>query len=124
MNADRRQTAQVCVALLMECHEIGLISDASHLAVTDALKSLQAAEFWQLRQQEKHEGKNDSTDKQIAVCRIALPALDAAVKAWNDDDFEEVIIQLRLAATTDGTAPRKQRQQRARKAMANTRRKK
>lgn len=100
---------QVCIALLHECNEIGLIADASHVAVTDALKHMQQAEYWQLKNQERHEGKNASTDTQLAICRVALPALEAALKAWNSDDFAEVIIQLNLAITTDGKRPRRAR---------------
>lgn len=112
MNADRRMIGQVCIALLHECNETGLIADASHLAVTDALKHLQQAEYWQLKNQERHEGKNATTDDQLAICRVALPALEAAVKAWNQDDFDEVITQLSLAITTDGKPPRKSRRKR------------
>jgi len=109
LNADRRQTGKVVVALLVECNEIGLINDDSHVAVTDAIKSLQQAEFWQLKNQEKHEGKNASTDQQLAVCRIALPALEKAWEAWNADDFAAVITNINLAITTDGAAPKQRR---------------
>lgn len=112
MNADRRMIGQVCIALLHECNEIGLIADASHVAVTDALKHLQQAEYWQLKNQERHEGKNATTDDQLAICRVALPALEAAITAWNQDDFGEVITQLSLAITTDGKRPRKSRRKR------------
>lgn len=114
MNADRRMIGQVCISLLHECNEIGLIADASHVAVTDALKHLQQAEYWQLKNQERHEGKNASTDAQLAVCRVALPALEAAVAAWNKDDFSEVIDQLNVAITTDGKKPRKSRKKSSR----------
>lgn len=109
MNADRRHTAKLCIALLLECNDIGAISDESHTVVGEALSGLQQAEYWQLKNQERHEGKNASTDQQLAVCRVALPALDAAVKAWNSDDFETVIEKLTLASTTDGSVPRKTR---------------
>ncbi|QKN87755.1 hypothetical protein IXEL_55 [Microbacterium phage Ixel] len=115
MNADRRQTGQVIIALLVECSQSGLISDESHLAATGALHSMQTAEYWQLRNQEKHEGKNASTDQQLRVCRVALPALEAAVKAWDSDDFEEVITQLTLAITTDGSELEKTRKKGLRK---------
>lgn len=117
MNTDRRKACEVTIALLVECHHIGLISDESHLAITDTLKHLQQQEFWQLRNQEKHEGKNASTDTQLAICRVALPALDAAIVAWNADDFEEVIRQLTLAASTNGKAPEKT----SRKGLRSTR---
>lgn len=107
MNADRRTTAKVCIALLHECSEIGLISDGSHVALTDALKALQTAEYWQLKNQEKHEGKNDPTDKQIAISRIALPALEAANLALAKDNFDEVLKQLTIAVDTDGTQPKR-----------------
>lgn len=112
MNTDRRQTAQVCVALLRECARGGEIDDESHVALVDAVKHLQNQEFWQLQRQERHEGKNASTDQQLAICRIALPALEEAVQALNRDDFDTVIAKLELAATTDGTAPRRRRKKR------------
>jgi hypothetical protein len=107
VNTDRRQACEVTIALLVECHHVGLISDESHVAVTNMLHHLQRQEFWQLKNQEKHEGKNASTDTQLAICRVALPALDAAIKAWDNDDFDEVIRQLSLASTTDGSTPKK-----------------
>lgn len=100
-------TAHVCIALLKECNEIGLIGDDSHVALTDALKGLVQAEYWQLKNQEKHAGKNDSTDKQIAISKVALPALEEAVAALAEDDFVTVLLQLTIAVTTDGTLPRK-----------------
>ena len=107
MNADRRVTAKVCIALLHECSEIGLISDESHVALSEAIKSMQNAEYWQLKNQERHEGKNDPTDKQIAISRIALPELEAAVAALKEDDFDAVLTHLTVATTTDGTKPRR-----------------
>lgn len=110
MNADRRHTGQLLIQLVIECSESHAgMSDETHLYATTALHALQTSEYWQLRNQEKHEGKNASTDQQLSVCRVALPALEAAVKAWNNDDFETVITQLSLAITTDGTVPREKR---------------
>lgn len=115
MNADRRQIGRVCIALLMECNHNGLIADESHVAISESLVHMQTAEYWQLKNQEKFEGKNVSTDKQLAVCRVALPALEAALKAWNRDDFEETIKQVHLAITTDGTGAKKTRKKGLRK---------
>lgn len=115
MNVDRRATAAVCIALLQECNESGLISDASHVALTDTLKSMQAAEFWQLKNQSRHEGKNEPTDKQIAICRVALPALEAAVAALAEDDFMEVLMQLTIAITTDGSEQRSRKPKKEKK---------
>jgi hypothetical protein len=109
MNADRRHTGSVCIALLLECHHIGEISDESHTTISEALSSMQQAEYWQLKNQERYEGRNASTDQQLRVCRVALPALEAALAAWNQDDFDTTIEQLRLAVTTDGTTQKKTR---------------
>ena len=109
MNQDRRVTARVCMALLQECSDIGLIGDASYVALTQSLKAMQQAEYWQLKNQSKHEGKNDPTDKQIAISRVALPALEGAVKALAEDDFAEVLAQLTIAVETDGTTPTKKK---------------
>lgn len=105
MNADRRVTAQVCIALLEECNHTGLIGDSTHLVLTDAIKSLTNAEYWQLKNQERHEGKNASTDTQLAICRVALPALESAKAAWDNDDFDAVIMHLKTAVTTNGKKP-------------------
>lgn len=105
MNAHRRQTGHITIALLIECNHNGIIGDEAHLAITDTLVHMRQEEYHQLRAQEKHEGKNATTDKQIAICRVALPALEEAVKAWNKDDFETVITKLRVAISTDGVVP-------------------
>lgn len=107
MNKDRRQLGHTSLALLLECAHSGTIGDEAHLAITDALTHMQREEFHQLRAQEKHEGKNATTDKQIAISREALPALESAVKAWNNDDFELVITHLKRAVETDGTPVKK-----------------
>lgn len=109
MNADRRQAGAITLALLLECAHSGTIGDEAHIAITNSLHHLQRQEFHQLRAQEKHEGKNASTDKQLAICRVALPALEEAVRAWDNDDFETVIEHVKLAIETDGTRPKKRR---------------
>lgn len=112
MNAQRRVSGSLLIALLLECNDSGTISDENHLTATDALKSMQQDERWQLNAQEKHAGKNDSTDKQIAVCNVALPALTEAIDAWNEDDFVTVIEKVKLAIETDGTVPKPTRARR------------
>lgn len=107
MNQDRRHLAKVCIALVKECSDIGEMSNESHDVLSDSLKQLTSAEYWQLRNQERHEGKNAATDKQIAICRVALPALEQAVKALKASDYNKVIARLQKAVDTDGTAPRK-----------------
>lgn len=81
------------------------MSEASHASLTEAVKLMRNAEYWSLRKQEPHEGKNDSTDKGIAISRVALPALENAVAALEADDFDAVIDHLTLAVNTDGSAP-------------------
>jgi hypothetical protein len=109
MNSQRRISGSLLIALLLECNDSGTISDENHLVATDALKSMQQDERWQLNSQEKHAGKNDSTDKQIAICNVALPALTEAIAAWNNDDFVKVIEKVKLAITTDGTVSKRTR---------------
>jgi hypothetical protein len=106
VNKDRRQIAKVSIELMKECNEIGLISDASHDALVEATMHLQAAEHWQLKNQLKHEGKNPGTDTQIAISRVALPALEEAVQELKDGNYSEVITKLELALNTDGTLPK------------------
>lgn len=124
MNADRRQLGKVVIALLEEANTVGEISDKTHTVLGETLTHLHRQEHHQLRAQEKYEGNNASTDKQIAICRVALPALDSAVGCHDMDDYVGVIKYLEVAIETDGTPPRQARAARARKAMANTRRKK
>lgn len=103
MNADRRATAQVCIELIKECSEIGEMSEASHAALEHALKTMKQAEFWSLKNQTPHRGKNSSTDTSIRIGEVALPALEQAYSALVAEDYNTVIDQLALAATTDGT---------------------
>lgn len=83
------------------------MSEASHAALTAAVKHLRTSEYWGLRNSLKHEGKNEATDRNIAVSQVALPALEAAVEALEAEDYNDVIDQLTLAVTTDGTVPKK-----------------
>lgn len=114
---------KIVIALLKEGSDAGEVSDETHEVLGETLGHMQRQEYHQLRAQEKFEGKNASTDKQIAICRVALPALEEAVTAYNNDDYISVIEGVKLAVETDGTPPRKARAARAKKAMANTRRK-
>lgn len=117
MNATRRLLGATVVSLLLECNESGTISDENHLTATNAISHLKQEESYQLRAQEKHAGKNDSTDKQIAICEVALPALEKAWAAWNNDDFVAVIGHITLAIETDGTVAKPKRQRRHRGAQ-------
>lgn len=114
MNADRRIVGKVIVELLNEGYANGEISDQAHEVLGETLTHLQKQEYHQLRAQEKFEGKNASTDKQIAICRVALPALEAAVHAYNSDDFVKCITEVKLAIETDGTVPKPKRKGRRR----------
>ena len=124
MNATRRLLGAAVVSLLIECNESGTISDESHLAATNAIKHLKAEEGYQLRAQEKHAGKNESTDKQIAICSVALPALEAAWDAWNNDDFDTVITNVRIAIETDGTVPKERKKREDRRGRSQVRKSK
>lgn len=83
------------------------MSEASHVALTAAVKHLQFQEYWQIKNQEKHAGSNPSTDKQISISRVALPALELAVEALVNEDYNTVLDQLVLASTTDGEVAKK-----------------
>lgn len=109
MNADRRIVGKVLIELLVEGDHHGSISDQAHALIGETLLHLQKSEYHQLRAQEKFEGKNASTDKQIAICRVALPALEAAVQAYNGDDFVQCITEVKLAIETDGTVAKPKR---------------
>ena len=78
------------------------MTEASHVTLTESIKHLQAQEYWQVKNQERHEGSNPSTDKQLAICRAALPALELAAEALEQEDYNTVIDQLLLAITTEG----------------------
>ncbi len=105
-------TGKVLVELLNEGSINGEISDQAHEVIGETLAGMRLAEYHQLRTQEKHEGKNPSTDKQVAICRVALPALKAAVHAYNSDDFQACVTQVKLAIETDGTVPKVRRTRR------------
>lgn len=111
MNVERRLTARLCIELLHTAAETKKqeLSDAAHEVLCLAVKGMRTAEEWALKNQERHAGKNASTDTSIAISRVALPALEKAVIALGDDDFHEVIDQLTLAMTTDGSTPRRRR---------------
>lgn len=117
MNADRRATGQVCIELMKECSEWGEMSEASYKALVAALDTMQRAEYWSLRNQLPHEGKNAGTDTSIAISRVALPALEAAKEALKKEDYNTVIDQLTLAVTTNGEVPKKT----SKKGLAKTR---
>lgn len=112
MNGDRRLIGKVIIALLNEGSVTGEISDDTHEVLGETLTELHKSEYHQLRAQEKHEGKNASTDKQIAICRVAMPALESAVYSYNNDDFVGIVEYLKVAITTDGTPPKARRQKR------------
>lgn len=107
VNKERRATARLCIELIKECAEIGEMREASHEALVEAVKLLRASEYWGLHNSLKHEGENPATDKNIAVSRVALPALDAATVALEEGDYNDVIDQLTLVVTTDGGTPEK-----------------
>jgi hypothetical protein len=100
---------KVLIALLEEGHENGEISDETHETIGEVLAHLERSEYHQERTQSKHEGKNATTDKQLAICRVALPALASATAAYNQDDFIGVVRYLKVAIETDGTRPKKSR---------------
>lgn len=118
MNADRRFAGKVVIELLNEGSLNGEISDQAHEAIGETLAHLQKQEYHQLRAQEKFEGKNASTDKQIAICRVALPALEQAMHAYNSDDFTNCALQIKLAIETDGTPPKVRKPQRKKRSRA------
>ena len=109
MNVDRRAAGNICIALLREVQGTGEISEQSHVALVTAIRTIQNSEYWQIKNQERHEGKNSSTDTQLAIARVAHPALEAALKAVEDDDYAEVLHQLEIAVSTDGTKPKRRR---------------
>ena len=105
MNSERRHLAHVCIQLVKVGSLREEISDEAHDALVAAVKAMRQAETWSLRNQERHEGKNKTTDTSIAVSRVALPALERADSALAEGDYLQVIKQLRIAATTDGSEP-------------------
>ena len=105
MNTERRHLATLCIHLIEVGSRRGELSDSAHASLVAAVKSMRQTESWSLRNQERHEGKNKTTDTSIAVSRVALPALERADSALAEGDYLQVIKQLRIAATTDGSEP-------------------
>jgi len=95
----------VCIQLVAEGAARGELSDDAHEVLEKAVKAMRQAESWSLRNQERHAGKNQTTDTSIAISRVALPALERADAALAVGDYGQVIRQLNIAATTDGQKP-------------------
>ena len=102
MNVERRALGQVCIELMKECAEWGEMSQASYDTLKTALDTMRQAEYWSLKNQSRHAGKNALTDKSISISEIALPALDSAVLSLAAEDYNAVIDHITLAITTDG----------------------
>lgn len=114
MNKERRALGRTLIALLEARSEIGEIDDTTHEVISESIALLQNTEYWQLQNQQRHEGSNASTDQQLAICRVALPALEEALKAWNADEYERTITNITIAVETDGK-PTRRKARRARK---------
>ncbi len=109
MNNDRRITARVIIELLKECSMIGEMQQASYDMISEALESMRVTEYYQHKRQLKYAGKNESTDTQIRICEVALPALEKAQKALEKDDFDQVVTLLQKAVDADGAKPTKRK---------------
>lgn len=107
MNAGRRATIRVCVALIDECLSTGEISEEAYSALGDVAKHMQQEEYWSLRNMSKHADRNDSTARQVAIAELALPRLEAAVDAWKGMDLE--LMKECVIAAAQAIAPPKKK---------------
>lgn len=82
------------------------MSEDTYVALGEAAKLMQKEEYWSLRNMSKHADKNDSTALQVAISEVALPLLEQAVKAWEDEDIH-LMSELMDAAAKAEPAPKK-----------------
>lgn len=101
MNTERRTTAQVCIELIKECAHFGEMSEASHQALTVAIKTMLQNEWWSLKAMLRHAGNNEGTDNNIKVAQVAHPALAAAHEALAAEDYTAVLEHLDVALNAE-----------------------
>ena len=116
MNAGRRAFIKLALELIEHCLDKGSMTEDGYVALGEAAKLMQKEEYWSLRNMTKHADKNDSTARQVAISEVALPALEAAVKAWEDEELEDMATHLRAAMNAE--PPKK----RSRKNLGKSRR--
>lgn len=107
MNAGRRAFIAVSLELIEHCLDKGSMTEDAYVALGDAVKLMQKEEYWSLRNMTKHVDKNDSTRTQVAIAEVALPMLEKAVKAWEDEDLQSMATYLRKAAEAQPRPVRK-----------------
>lgn len=94
MNRERRATVTVCLELIKECADRGEMSESAYSALESTLRLIRGQEYWSLRNQKPHEGKNPSTDRQIGISEAVLPELESAHEALLAEEWEDVISRL------------------------------
>lgn len=107
MNAGRRTTIKLCVELINLSVDSGSMTEDAYVALGDAAKLMQKEEYWSLRNMSKHVDKNDSTRTQVAIAEVALPLLEKAVQAWEDEDLQSMATHLQNAADAQPRPVRK-----------------
>lgn len=94
------------------------MTEDAYVALGDAVKLMQKEEYWSLRNMTRHAEKNESTARQVAIAEIALPLLEKAVKAWEDEELEDMATHLRAAAEAEPQTVKKK----SKKDLAKSRR--
>lgn len=107
MNAGRRAFIALALELIDHCLEKGSMTEDAYNALGDAAKLMQKEEYWSMRNMTRHVDKNDSTAKQVAIAEVALPLLEKAVQAWQDEELEDMATYLRAAAEANPDTVRK-----------------
>lgn len=77
------------------------MSESVYQSLGEAAKLLQKEEYWSLRNMSKHADKNDSTARQVAISEIALPLLEKAVLAWQEEDLQDMATYLQQAGEAE-----------------------
>lgn len=101
MNAGRRTMIKVCVDLIELCLENGVMNESTYVALGEAAALMKKEEYWSLRNMSKHADKNDSTARQVAISELALPLLEKAVLAWQEEDLQDMATHLRNAGEAE-----------------------
>ncbi|WIC89619.1 hypothetical protein SEA_GARDENB_61 [Microbacterium phage GardenB] len=104
MNADRRIALDMIIEVARVAIDLERVDPERHSAIGVALKQLQQAEYWALRNLKPD--RNDSSAKQHAIATVALTALEQAVAAHDEMYYEEIIKHLEIARSTDGKPAR------------------
>lgn len=92
---------KLCVDLIEMCLESGSMNESTYVALGEAAALMKKEEYWSLRNMSKHADKNDSTARQVIISELALPLLEKAVLAWQEEDLQDMATYLQQAGEAE-----------------------